>query len=354
MSTNVVAFLLLNRFRSGCTMNKLIEAVESMRQELEWSDADVGFCGETIDVINHAMDILGPDLVERIEWGAVQEHCGTPPEVFTLQSLIAPVLNSPQVIELSYYSNALLMHYIMDSIIVTALYAERKSHLCQFKDLPTPDYFMIYHDSLLEYAFELCNILTYEFIFCKPCQDLEYTIVNTIQNMIQKGIISLEEEGTLEEERWGKRIARDFEDSSDEEYFNECKTRKIKYKVSIDADNTLRMEFLCTALHPLICTYTYSARSLKKLVGRSLSEKDLVELVLKEIKNDMNSTSTEDWECLCVEPIKNSLKLFEKSNILECHSEENVKIFYLKEEYDTEFAVRKIYDTIRFYYCSRW
>lgn len=55
MSTNVVAFLLLNRFRDGCTLDKLVEAFDSTRQELERKDKNVAFCGENIDIVKHAV-----------------------------------------------------------------------------------------------------------------------------------------------------------------------------------------------------------------------------------------------------------------------------------------------------------
>lgn len=55
MSTNVVAFLLLNRFRDGCTLDKLVEAFDSIRQELEFNDKDLAFCGENVDIIKHAV-----------------------------------------------------------------------------------------------------------------------------------------------------------------------------------------------------------------------------------------------------------------------------------------------------------
>lgn len=51
-------------------------------------------------------------------------------------------------------------------------------------------------------------------------------------------------------------------------------------------------------------------------------------------------------ESLCVDPIKNSLKLFEKKNILECHPQENVKIYYLKEEYDDDLSANSVYENI--------
>lgn len=55
MSTNVVAFLLLNKFRDGCTLDKLVEEFETIRLELEFNNMDVAFCGENIDIIKHAV-----------------------------------------------------------------------------------------------------------------------------------------------------------------------------------------------------------------------------------------------------------------------------------------------------------
>lgn len=48
------------------------------------------------------------------------------------------------------------------------------------------------------------------------------------------------------------------------------------------------MEFLHTLLRPLIDTYTFSAFCLRKLVGRSLSERDLVQEILSEIKTNLD------------------------------------------------------------------
>lgn len=55
MSTNIIAFLLLNKFRDGCTLDKLVEAFDLMRQELEFGDKNIAFCGESVDIIKHAV-----------------------------------------------------------------------------------------------------------------------------------------------------------------------------------------------------------------------------------------------------------------------------------------------------------
>ena len=58
MSTNVVAFILLNKFRNGCTLDRLVEEFESIRQELERATKDLAFTGDSVDVINHAVSII--------------------------------------------------------------------------------------------------------------------------------------------------------------------------------------------------------------------------------------------------------------------------------------------------------
>lgn len=55
MSTNVVAFLLLNKFRNGCTLDELIEAFDLIIQELEKRNKNIMFYGETINIIDHAV-----------------------------------------------------------------------------------------------------------------------------------------------------------------------------------------------------------------------------------------------------------------------------------------------------------
>ncbi|CAK9807765.1 Glycerol-3-phosphate acyltransferase 1, mitochondrial [Anthophora quadrimaculata] len=344
MSTNVVAFLLLNKFRDGCTLDDLIKAFDLTRQELEVRNKDIAFCGETVDIINHAMDILGPELI-------VQQHQEITEAVdgqsikSNVVTTIRPVSILPNVIELSYYSNTVLMCYVMDSIVVTALYAELQSQINDPMAVAENN-ITVSENILVQQSLKLCDILKYEFIFCKPCQDLERIVVETIKNLSYTNIFSLQEECYLQDELWSKRYARNFDDSSDEEHLKEKKTKDIQYKVSLLPVHIERMEFLHTLLRPLVDTYSYSAFTLRKLVGRSLSERDLVHEVLNDLKTNFNRGLLQYGESLCVDPIKNSLKLFEKWNVLECHPQENVRILYLKDEYDTDLAITKVHDTI--------
>lgn len=53
-------------------------------------------------------------------------------------------------------------------------------------------------------------------------------------------------------------------------------------------EHLTRMEFLHTILRSLIDIYTCSAFNLRKLVGHSFRERDLVQQVLSEIKTNLN------------------------------------------------------------------
>ncbi|XP_012259911.2 glycerol-3-phosphate acyltransferase 1, mitochondrial isoform X2 [Athalia rosae] len=341
MSTNVVAFLLLNKFRDGCTLDMLVESFDSSRQELEWRRKNIAFCGESIDIINHALSILGPGLVKQQRQEVIDTVEGQPIRTKVITA-IRPVSILPNVIELSYYSNSMLSHYVLDSVVVTALYGILQTEISDPQAIANND-ITVQQDAIVEKALKVCDILKYEFIFCRPCQNLENVIIDTINSM---DIITLQEEAYLEEELWSMRFAQTFLDSSDEEYSTNYRTKPIEYKLNLDPDCSRRMEFLHTLLRPFIDTYTISAFTLRKLVGRSLTEKDLLYEVLGEIKTSLDRGVVNYGESLCVDPIKNSFKLFEKWDVLECHPQENVKIFYLKEDYDNDKAANQIYESV--------
>lgn len=106
MTTNAVAFLLLTRFRDGCPLNVLADALDELRETLEL-DRDIGFTGNSVNVILYAVDLLGPGMIVR--------------EKRSMQVFIKPITSTPNVIELSYYSNSLLPHFALESIVITAM-----------------------------------------------------------------------------------------------------------------------------------------------------------------------------------------------------------------------------------------
>lgn len=141
------------------------------------------------------MEILGPGLVKQQRQEITDAVDGYPIKS-QLVTAIRPVAILPNVIELSYYSNTMLLHYVMDSVVVTALYAALKTQINDPQAIAAND-ITVTQTVLVENALAVCDILKYEFIFCKPCQDLEQIVISTIENLMTTGIFYKKEVGCL-------------------------------------------------------------------------------------------------------------------------------------------------------------
>lgn len=154
--------------------------------------------------LNFQLEILGPALVKQQRQEITDAVDG---QLVKSKTVIAirPVSILPNVIELSYYGNTLLSHYVMDSVMVTALYAALRS---QTKNPETAknDDLCVSHSSLVDNARIICDILKYEFIFCRPCQELDQVIAGAIDNLISLGIIYGNEVWTTKTYDWLLRL----------------------------------------------------------------------------------------------------------------------------------------------------
>lgn len=181
MSTNAVAFLLLNKYRKGVPVDELVDALDELRADLASSRRDMGFTGDSLDVINYAVSILDlnnicvPIIVITVLFQI--ELLGPAvirKERINSEEIIRPIALLPNIIELVYYSNTLTTVYALQSIVATALFT-----------LDTSLGF-VNQDDLVEAATELCDILQNEFIFVKPCQNLDAVIIDCIEELITR------------------------------------------------------------------------------------------------------------------------------------------------------------------------
>lgn len=160
MTTNALAFLLLNRFRDGAPLAILTEALEELRSYLNTTSRDLGFTGASEDIVKYAVDLLGPGLVTK------EKRAGQP--------FFKPVTLVPNVIELAYYSNSLVPHFALDSIVITAASLLKRQAEQRLRDQQkSTDDVSIGRQELFNTCLEFCDLLMYEFILSKPCQSLE-------------------------------------------------------------------------------------------------------------------------------------------------------------------------------------
>lgn len=111
------------------------------------------------------MDLFGPGLVTK--------------EKVNNKDLIRPVVILPNVIELTYYSNTLLAHYALECIVAAAIEVMDKSSGS------------VIHQDLVSNIIELCHIMQYEFLLCKPCQIMEQIVSSCIDDLVYRKQIFL-------------------------------------------------------------------------------------------------------------------------------------------------------------------
>lgn len=138
MSTNLVSFLLLTKHRKGATLSQLTQSLNWLRKECSKRNRDVGFTGESIDVIKHACNLLGKNLIKieklSMEWTNGLSGVGlnennnsvtnnNNPNIIISNNnnfkviFIKPNTKLPQVLELQYYANSCVTLFLLESVI---------------------------------------------------------------------------------------------------------------------------------------------------------------------------------------------------------------------------------------------
>lgn len=282
MSTNIVAFLLLNKYRNGVTMRELAATLTELRNQIG-TEKDFSFEGESEKVIERAVRLLGSSLVNQTT------HDNG--ELF-----IKPVLSLPDVIETAYYSNTFVPYFALDAVVVTALASVNEGATMSLNDIT-------------EAAMLYCDILRYEFIFYKPCQDFSEQIEKSVQKLCKFGILS----------RTGSDVSMNFEAA----------------------------ESLLSSLAPFSVTYLSVVECLKTLFEKSqMLEADFVKLCLAYILDKFNTGATQYGESISTDSIRNCMKLMEKWTVTETDTQSGLRVISLSPFYSSLTGVQSIVEKI--------
>lgn len=90
-------------------------------------------------------------------------------------------------------------HFVSIVFSATALYAESQWRVNDPIAIAENN-ITVSQDLLIQRSLELCDIFSYEFIFCKPCQELKMVVLQAIENLSHRGIITLQEVYTILEQ----------------------------------------------------------------------------------------------------------------------------------------------------------
>uniref|UniRef100_A0A1B6LVY5 GPAT/DHAPAT C-terminal domain-containing protein n=2 Tax=Graphocephala atropunctata TaxID=36148 RepID=A0A1B6LVY5_9HEMI len=100
-------------------------------------------------------------------------------------------------------------------------------------------------------------------------------------------------------------------------------------------------------LQPFIDVYTTTVQNLHRLEDRQVPERSLIEDVLNDIRTRLETGNLTCNESVSVDTIRNALKLLEKWEVVECHNQDRIKLYYLGQHYEDEGLLAPIVQRVQ-------
>ncbi|KGL76639.1 hypothetical protein N309_05032 [Tinamus guttatus] len=297
MSTHIVACLLLYRHRQGTDLSRLVEDFFSMKEEVLARDFDLGFSGNSDDVVMHAVHLLG-NCVNITNTSRNNEF------------FITPSTGIPAVFELNFYSNGVVHVFIKEAIIGsprargTGL---RPSGFGRSPEKETPQ--------------PLWAACSSDFL---PCQVIYQVCHESVERLIQYGILLVAEQDdqedvspSLTEQQWDKKLPEPLSWRSDEEDedsdFGE-EQRDCYLKVSQSQEHQQYITFLQRLLGPLLEAYSSAVIFVHNFSG-PVSESEFVQKLHRHLISRTEKNVAVYAESATYSHVKNAVKVFKEIGV---------------------------------------
>uniref|UniRef100_A0A7N8X826 Glycerol-3-phosphate acyltransferase 1, mitochondrial n=1 Tax=Mastacembelus armatus TaxID=205130 RepID=A0A7N8X826_9TELE len=312
MSTHIVACLLLYRHRQGVVLSKLVEDFFNMKEEILSRDFDLGFSGNSEDVVMRALHLLGNCVTVTSSANRNGE--------FT----IAPSQTVPALFELNFYSNGLFHVFISDAIIgmwswqvVSSLCS---SPLCLFSPIP------------------------------QPCQTIYQVFQDAVTRLVQYGVLYVAEEDQEElspsptEEPWPKKFPeplswRSDEEDEDSDFGEEQRDRYLKLSVSTEHQEFI--VFLQRLLSPVLEAYSGAAIFIHSL-GQPMTESDYTQRLFRYLLTRTERGVAAYGESATHYLVKNTVRTFKELGVLKERRENKVSTLELSSTFQPQANRNKL------------
>lgn len=323
MSTHIVACLLLYRHRQGIHLSTLVEDFFVMKEEVLARDFDLGFSGNSEDVVMHAIQLLGNCVTIT--------HTSRKDEFF-----ITPSTTVPAVFELNFYSNGVLHVFIMEAIIACSLYAVLNKRGSGGSAGGNGS--LISQEQLVRKAASLCYLLSNEGTISLPCQTFYQVCHETVGKFIQYGILTVAEQDDQEdvspglvEQQWDKKLPEPLTWRSDEEDedsdFGE-EQRDCYLKVSQSKEHQQFISFLQRLLGPLLEAYSSAAIFVHNFSG-PVPESEYLQKLHRYLltRTERNVAVYAESATYCL--VKNAVKMFKDIGVFKETKQKRVSVLEL-------------------------
>ena len=239
--TAIVCYLLLNAFREGATLLQIETAYSTVQQEALLQGRIFLNHEQASQVVRNSLDLLSHLLLQSADELPVYK----------------PNLRLEQNLELFYYSNKAIYLFINESIIACALAALQN----EFSNLASIH--LISRQQLLLKARSLCQILSKEFIFVAPCQDLSSVVLDAVERMVTQELFQVREHNVLtSQERGLLRVVAVTTSHGEEDWEPEGETM---LSVSQAPEHQKWLSMFRSALAPYILSYSLSGQAMQQI-----------------------------------------------------------------------------------------
>uniref|UniRef100_A0A671YDT5 Glycerol-3-phosphate acyltransferase 1, mitochondrial n=1 Tax=Sparus aurata TaxID=8175 RepID=A0A671YDT5_SPAAU len=326
MSTHIIACLLLYRHRQGVVLSKLVEDFFNMKEEILSRDFDLGFSGNSEDVVMRALHLLG----NCVNVTSSANRNGE----FT----IAPSQTVPALFELNFYSNGLFHVFISDAIIGTSeMVVESESDNLPggLNSLP------LSQERLIRKAAGLSHFLINEVTVAPPCQTIYQVFHDAVTRLIQYGVLYVAEEDQEElspsptDEPWPKKFPeplswRSDEEDEDSDFGEEQRDRYLK--VSVSAEHQEFFVFLQRLVSPVLEAYSGAAIFVHSL-SQPMSESDYTGRLFRYLLTRTERGVAAYGESATHYLVKNTVRTFKELGVLKERRENRVTTLQLSSTF---------------------
>uniref|UniRef100_A0A8C1K0Y3 Glycerol-3-phosphate acyltransferase 1, mitochondrial n=1 Tax=Cyprinus carpio TaxID=7962 RepID=A0A8C1K0Y3_CYPCA len=314
MSTHIVACLLLYRHRQGVLLSKLVEDFFNMKEEILSRDFDLGFSGNSEDVVMHALSLLG-NCVNVTSTNRNTEF------------IIAPSNTVPALFELNFYSNGLFHVFIADAIIACSALALLREQSATSVSGQNSSSVLLSQERLIRRAAGLSHFLSNE--VAVPCQTLYQVFHDAVTRLIEYGVLIVaedQEELSPSEEPWPKKFPealawRSDEEDEDSDFGDEQRDRYLK--VSPSAEPQEFYTFLQRILTPVLEAYSGAAIFVHSLIS-PMSEREYTHKLFKYLLTRTERGVAVYGESATHYLVKNTVKTFKELGVLKERREDGV------------------------------
>ncbi|XP_048474736.1 glycerol-3-phosphate acyltransferase 2, mitochondrial isoform X2 [Rhincodon typus] len=258
MSTTIMACLLFHKHRQGILLSTLAKDFCWLMNEVLARHFDVGFSGKLLDIVLHALFLLGECVILR--------SC-------PLNNLIViPKTTRKAVEKLSFYSNSILPVFIGEAVAACALNSILREVAKNMVDFDSNAEVAISQEELICKTVQLCQLLSTETLLLPPCRSVYQFSQEAVDKLMYCEILIMEENENKQPacDTWQKQFGKELtwkvmDDFDDSESDADETVWKCYFKLGQTQESHTFYLFLCSLLQPVLKAYETAAGLLHKL-----------------------------------------------------------------------------------------